>query len=1839
MPSGSAAFHGSPRSVIPPSTARPTIRKPIRMRAIPLVFHSFLFFLTLGPQASSGQVLGVEPFTYNNGSIVGKAGGTGFNYNSFTGTSTATFSDWNTGFGTDVSSIQTNRLVTSGSGFVREYNGPVEGEGTVADDTNDNHERSGAVRGTGQLFYRFTVTRAIGSSTWSGVSSYQFGTEQVFFGVPGASAATDTIGIEEFGANSGTTLGSISLTDATSYHLVAVIDYDNNRLGLFVDPGPEDFWNPLDGTNNADVIRPYDGSSWSTAVRLASSGQANWDNLTVARDAGSVGLQTLGSDSFSYANGNIAGKTGGTGFNYNAFTRTVTGTMSDWDASSGTPVITNNQLVTDNGAGARREYNGPTEGTGTPADDTNDDHARSGAIRVTGQVFYRFTMNRASDNGSWSGASSYAFANERIFFGIPSGGGGTDTIGIDHTGVGTSMGNIRLTDGTAYTLVAVIDYENKLLGLFVDPGQEDYWNPLDGTNSADVARPYTTFSTTTTADWSTAVRLASGAQVAWDGLTVSLNPAGVGLVATIPDLDGDGLPGYWESAHALDDTDDGTVGESPPGAKNGPNGPLGDPDGDGKTNAEEFAAGTNPRSNDSDEDGFSDALEFAVGTNPSNPASYPGADPQPGLIGVDYFSYPDGPIDGSKAGTHWDVDNTTENDGFMGHTMTSSIWRGSSADSRVSDGVLITRNGSTARREYNGPGVEDERAGGIAGAATQDKHVIYYRFQMTRRAGATWGGASSYDFEAERFLFGVPGAANPASGQREFAIHDLPGDHHAYSGIQPVDGQTYLLVGMIDYDANIAKLYLNPDLSQPESANTPVASYTFPTDYWSTAIRLGSGGNGDVEWDGVRVTTNWQALQSIPPLANDDTMTLAPGGQARLFVSANDTGPINPYTVAIIAQPANGTAIVNEDGSVLYHHTALQTTSDTFTYRIGGASDTTHSTAAVHVTVSDALRFDTDYVKMPPEPPPTALLVENALPDLTFDSPHDFCTVPGDSRKVFVTEGDGRVFLIPDISAANPQKIPVLDISNQVTHDNNEFAMKSIAAHPNWASNGYIYVTYNSTSSTVRLSRFTCQTTAPYTAGSEQILIDQANAGTFHNIGNCTFGADGYLYVGFGDEGTQNDGYDNSQHIDKDIWSCIARIDVDSQPQNLIPNEDTDIPRISGGATGEAHFRIPADNPFVGATSFNGIPVSPTSVRSEIFICGVRNPWQFSAEDLDGNGTVDEVWVADVGRSNREEVGAYTAGQNAGWGWREGSQDGIRSGQLINGAAESAAVLTPPLWDYARGGGAFEGQSVTGGFIYRGTALPELNGRYLFADFVSGNIWSLQRTASLPTITRLAGEIAIVALMDSPDQTGVLLLDRGNVGTNQGTGSIKRLKFGTIDSAFPQTLSATNFFSDLEDLTPNPGGVPYAPNLRFWSDFADKSRWFLINNVADKVGYATEGPWSYPQGMVFVKHFDYPTQWETFSRTINGQPVTDRRPLPDSPSTRLETRFLVRNTTGAYGVSYRWNGVQTDASLAENNGETFPVNITLDGQPASINWQIPSRSSCMTCHTPEAGHALSFNTLQLNRSGSIGSYTGNFISALSLAGYLEGFASNPANLPRHLRPDETSYSKEARVRSYLDVNCSYCHQAGGTAGGNWDGRSFLTLAQTGIINTPPVDDPVQRGDLLVIPGQVSHSILYNRLAAANGYSRMPPLATSEIDYDGAELVAEWIAAEASPYTTYTQWRIAMFGDAISTPGAPDHDADGDGTSNRLEYLTHTDPQDSTSVWKPAFGISDGDATYGFSGIPNRKIQAHHSSDMTNWEIWQVPANDGVPLPGQTWKNLRAPVETGKQFFRLSVEER
>lgn len=224
---------------------------------------------------ASAAVIGFDDFT-TDGPVAGQTGGTGFDFDLINSVHTGTVSDWDNVGGTP--SVTGGALVTSDSSAKREFNGPVEGAG--GGDGPDT-ERAGAFRGVGVVFFSFQMTRSSGA-VWSGASSYDFGSERIFFGVPGAGAATDTIGIEESGV--GSTLGTISLVDGQFYNMVGVVDFDSDRVGLFVNPDGSDTWTPSGGT--ADVTRTYTGTNWSSAVRFGSGGETTWDNFRVATTFG-----------------------------------------------------------------------------------------------------------------------------------------------------------------------------------------------------------------------------------------------------------------------------------------------------------------------------------------------------------------------------------------------------------------------------------------------------------------------------------------------------------------------------------------------------------------------------------------------------------------------------------------------------------------------------------------------------------------------------------------------------------------------------------------------------------------------------------------------------------------------------------------------------------------------------------------------------------------------------------------------------------------------------------------------------------------------------------------------------------------------------------------------------------------------------------------------------------------------------------------------------------------------------------------------------------------------------------------------------------------------------------------------------------------------------------------------------------------------------------------------------------------------------------------------------------------------------------------------------------------
>ncbi len=499
---------------------------------------------------------------------------------------------------------------------------------------------------------------------------------------------------------------------------------------------------------------------------------------------------------------------------------------------------------------------------------------------------------------------------------------------------------------------------------------------------------------------------------------------------------------------------------------------------------------------------------------------------------------------------------------------------------------------------------------------------------------------------------------------------------------------------------------------------------------------------------------------------------------------------------------------------------------------------------------------------------------------------------------------------------------------------------------------------------------------------TEVILISQLDEADNHNGGDLHFGSDGYLYYSIGDEGGGNDQFNNSQRIDKDFFSGILRIDVDRKAGSLEPNSHPSV--VINGVTNKANYAIPPDNPYVGATSFNGFAVTPSAVRTEFWAVGLRNPFRFSFDSATGL-----LYCGDVGQGAREEVDIIVKGGNYGWNYIEGDIPGPRS-------LPPGIVWNPiaPIWVYDH----TVGNVITGGVVSRGSRLSQLYGTYIFCDEGSGRVWSLKKndTTGVYSVTQIASEGTLVAFGIDPSNGDVL-------ACNISSGHIRRLVASTVTGSFPATLSATGAFSNLASLTPNAGIVPYEPNVPFWSDYAIKTRWFSIPTLGPTFTYAAAGNWTLPTGTVWVKNFDI--------ESTRGNPATARH---------LETRFIVKTTDGVYGISYKWRADQTDADLVPENGDTSTFSVTVGGSPQSQTWTFPSRASCLNCHTYVGGYALSFNTPQLNRTNTYGGLPQNQIDALNSAGYLSGSVS-PTNTLGQVRRRDRHQPEPGMARALVSV--------------------------------------------------------------------------------------------------------------------------------------------------------------------------------------------------------------------------
>ena len=312
--------------------------------------------------------------------------------------------------------------------------------------------------------------------------------------------------------------------------------------------------------------------------------------------------------------------------------------------------------------------------------------------------------------------------------------------------------------------------------------------------------------------------------------------------------------------------------------------------------------------------------------------------------------------------------------------------------------------------------------------------------------------------------------------------------------------------------------------------------------------------------------------------------------------------------------------------------------------------------------------------------------IENAFPNLSFNDPVGIYHAGDYSDRIFIIEQEGRIKVFNNDPNVEEYSM-FLDITSIVNQDGGytEEGLLGLAFHPNYAENGYFYVNYTDYGPRRNvIARYSVDNNDPNEAdyGSAVVILEVNQPYSNHNGGQISFGPDGYLYIIFGDGGSSGDPLGHGQDLSTFLGSLI-RIDIDNP-------------------SGEFNYGIPDDNPFLDIYA-----------RPEIYAYGLRNMWRFSWDLETGF-----LWGADVGQNSYEEINIINSGLNYGWNTMEANHC------FPIGSDCDSSGLEPPILEYEL---YVNGVcSITGGYVYRGDVLWNLKGKYIYGDWCTGDIWSLE---------------------------------------------------------------------------------------------------------------------------------------------------------------------------------------------------------------------------------------------------------------------------------------------------------------------------------------------------------------------------------------------------------------------------------------------------------------------------------------------------------------------------------
>ena len=621
-----------------------------------------------------------------------------------------------------------------------------------------------------------------------------------------------------------------------------------------------------------------------------------------------------------------------------------------------------------------------------------------------------------------------------------------------------------------------------------------------------------------------------------------------------------------------------------------------------------------------------------------------------------------------------------------------------------------------------------------------------------------------------------------------------------------------------------------------------------------------------------------------------------------------------------------------------------------------------------------------------------------------------------------------------------------------------------------------------------------------------------------HRGGGLVFGDDGYLYLTIGDQAQ----YLGSQNIIDNFEGGTIRIDVnvhESSTASIAPKRKMGIDAGYADESTGLGYLIPPDNPWVNSDPTN------KDVFEEFWTTGHRAPHRLTKDRLTG-----DLWSGEIGHGSREEINVIKKGGNYEWPKKEGTFVGTLGNTCgINNLPYGPGTLTPPVVDFERS----NANAIIGGYVYRGNLFNSIiGGKYICADYGSNNIFVITPNYD-SNGNVIGGSKEILSTPFTPtkiitfgeDHNGELYMGKQSPSSN---GALQPVPLYTLSvtglgDPAPQYLSQTGAFKNLITLEPEEGIIPYEMIEPFWSDGADKYRWIAIpndgvhNDLSEQIMFSENDNWMFPNGTVAIKHFE-----------LGGK--------------RLETRFEVKGDDGQYYyLDYKWNNEGTDAEL-QSTGITETINI--NGE--DITWRFPSTSECLTCHQNQAGSVIGLKTRNLNCEITY-PQTGikaNQLVSLSNVGILDKtiLESDTKNFLTAAAKDDLSKPLEYRARTYLDVNCGYCHQPVTQNRGLFDMRLTTALDQQLLINGLVGQTFGITNAFAVVPQDTGKSIVHYRMNSVDPIETMPPIGKNKVDRAGVNLITEWINS------------LAPVAPPTPEPGLVGNYFDNDGGNDKFQML-------------------------------------------------------------------------------------